>query len=142
MTHLSILFYYKEFSVTLNDTKYKLEGKKIEAKMDQLKNNFLQPINSTWFIELQRDLFITGLKGLAAFRSASLVIKDGITEKPTIHPSTNWDAVYEHPLNLVVFFLFPHNLRAMVSKINSGIYDMVVFVGIVHNIDLKDSINQ
>lgn len=89
MTHLSILFYYTEFSVTLNDTKYKLEGKKIEAKMDQLKNNFLQPINSTWFIELQRDLFITGLKGLAAFRSASLVIKDGITEKPTIHPSTN-----------------------------------------------------
>lgn len=63
MTHLSILFYYKEFSVTLNDTKYKLEGKKIEAKMDQLKNNFLQPINSTWFIELQRDLLITGLKG-------------------------------------------------------------------------------
>lgn len=85
MTHLSILFYYTEFSVTLNDTKYKLEGKKIEAKMDQLKNNFLQPINSTWFIELQRDLLITGLKGLAAFRSASLVIKDGITGK-TYHP--------------------------------------------------------
>lgn len=63
MTHLSILFYYTEFSVPLNDTKYKLEGKKIKAKMDQLKNNFLQPINPTGFNELQRDLLITGLKG-------------------------------------------------------------------------------
>lgn len=45
MNHLSILFYYIEFSVTLNYTEYQLEGKKIKAKMAQQKNNFLQPLN-------------------------------------------------------------------------------------------------
>lgn len=75
------------------------------------------------------------------FRSASLVIKDSIAEKPTIHTSTNRDAVYEQALNLF-FFFFPSHLRAVVSKINSDIYDMIVFAGRVYNINLKHSVDQ
>lgn len=45
MNHLSILFYYINFSVTLNYTEYQLERKKIKAKVGEQKNNFLPPFN-------------------------------------------------------------------------------------------------
>lgn len=70
-------------------------------------NNFLQPLNTTWFVKFQTDLLIVGLKVKWFVLTASLVIKGSIRENSTIHTSINQDYVYVYPLNLFFSFFPP-----------------------------------